>query len=119
MKNKGFTLIEVIVCVCILGLIGLLVVPNILEVVDKKDKEILETRKSIIYAQVNNYMNQHKEEYPIKSGNVYCFQLKTLLNEKIIDISLDKIDDKKYVKVSIDNNEDYIYDIKTDCTDIK
>ena len=55
MKKQGFTLIELMSVIVLLGLIVALVFPNVVDVVQKKQKEISESKLKIIYNGAKNY----------------------------------------------------------------
>ena len=70
--KKGFTLIELISVVIIMGLIMVAVVPTVLNQIKGKEADISETSKQVIYLATNEYVKNDKITYPIKSNNVFC-----------------------------------------------
>lgn len=115
MNKRGFTLIEVLICIILLAALALIVIPNVLEITEKKEEEVLGTRKTIIYSEIKMYMNQNKNNYPLDPGNIYCFKFSDLENKGIIDVSLDSINKEHYVRVALDNNAKYIYSVEKNC----
>ena len=55
MKKQGFTLIELMSVIVLLGLIVALVFPNVVDVVQKKQKEISESKLKIIVLKMINH----------------------------------------------------------------
>ena len=76
MNKKGFTLIELIVVVVIIGAILLFALPNITSTLErnKKDEMINDAKDAIEKAK--NYLLTHKGEYP-ENGEKF-FNLKTI-----------------------------------------
>ena len=113
--KKGFTLIELMSVIIIMGLIMVTVVPTILNQVKEKEADISETSKKVIYLATYEYVKNDKISYPIKSNNVFCVTLEELVNagrlqEPVMDgsnvISLNRV-----VKVTINEFNDLEYSL--------
>lgn len=115
MNNKGFTLVEVLSIVILLSLLMLLVVPNLMEQKDKKEKEISEAEKQVLFTDAGNYVRDNSK-YIIKSGNVFCISVNTLIEEDYISMSADSLKDNM-IKVTVDDNENFFYSIDNKCTE--
>lgn len=89
MKNKGFTLIELLATVVLLGLIFAITFPKILEIVERKNKEIDEATLKLIYNGVDKYMANDLETYPKQVGAAYCISLKVVDEANLIPVSID------------------------------
>ena len=57
--NKAFTLIELLAVITILGLLSLLVVPNITENVGEKQQEIIDVNKKILENAADIYIEKN------------------------------------------------------------
>lgn len=112
MNKKGFTLIELIVVVGIIGVILLFALPNITSTLErnKKDEMINDAKDAIEKAK--NYLLTHKGEYP--ENDKKSFNLKTIDPSGDI-ISTPYGDDycrvDSYVYVSFDGNK-YVYSVE-------
>ena len=63
MKNKrGFTLIEVIMVIAVIGMIMLLIVPNVMTIINKNDVKSCENIKNSIIKSAELYVIDHKYE---------------------------------------------------------
>ena len=122
MKNKGFTLAELLGVIVILGLICLVAFPPILNSIKKSKKNIDEATKQVIYGASNTYVNNHLSQFSMIENTSYCIKLQTLIDSK--DLSSDlknpstnqKINPNLYVKVTFKNNEyNYSMDDKGEC----
>lgn len=120
MNKKGFTLIEVIATILVITIITLLVVPNILNGVNNKRKDISNTAKQMIYDATDMYVNENEATYPAVDDAVYCIKLETLVNsgklsKPIKDLKTDKeIPLNYYVKVTVDQYGQFSYVLVSD-----
>ena len=115
MKNKGFTLIELLAIIALLSLLMLLVVPNVIEQTRKKEKQLKESEKKILYVDAGNYVRNNN--YNIKEGNVFCVSIGTLINEGATSIDAEDFSEK-IIKVSVDTNDNFIYSMVDNCTTV-
>lgn len=89
MRNKGFTLIELLATVVLLGLIFAITFPKILEVVERKNKQIDEATLKLIYNGVDKYMANDLETFPKQVGAAYCISLNDVDKANLIPVSID------------------------------
>jgi len=113
MKQKGFTLIEMIAVVMIIALIALISLPTITnQLVEKKD-DISDTTLKIIYNAAELYMSNRPTEFPKIRGEEYCISLDTLvgsgnLSSPIKDYNTgNEIPLTKYIKIEINGYLEY------------
>ena len=95
MNNKGFTLLEVIMVVAILGIITLILVPNVITLIEKNREKEYENLKNNIILASKIYVSDNMYDLPIdcsKGDNTITIEI-TLddlvksgnLSEAIID----------------------------------
>lgn len=126
MKNKGFTLIELMGVVIILLALVLMVFPSIINIIKKTSGEIDTATKALIIDATKSYIEEKKDSYVLKDGNVYCIQIQTLIDgDYLIDnlktgANLNDFDTNRFVKVSVEDNK-YKYTILDDsnCTEVE
>lgn len=66
MKKQGFTLIELLAVIVLLGLILALVFPNILDQVQKRQKELDDSKLDLIYSGAKKYCIENDQTFPCK-----------------------------------------------------
>lgn len=113
MKIKnGFTLVELLAIISLLGILLLFVYPKIINIQDKKEAEIDSAKKTLINNATIEYMNKNLNNYPQEIGNKYYISLETLDYENLIGIDIDDIMEKyNYVQVTIGLNNNNSYNI--------
>lgn len=104
--KKGFTLIELIAVILLLGLIGLVVFPSVLNQMKTADKNISEATRKIIYSAADDYINYNKEQFKtsIDNNNDIVLELNTLVNEGYLSNNID-LKDYDYVEVDIESGK--------------
>ena len=109
--KKGFTLVELIAVVSLLGLLLMFTYTKVTDISEKKEKELLENKKTLVINGVKEYMENHSELTPFLS-NVYCVKIEDVQDDNLIPIDIDDLLKKyDYVKVTVGskkNNYDFI-----------
>ena len=118
--KKGFTLIELLGVIVILGVLVLILFPNILNQVKKSKKVINSSLESIMIEASKDYYEDNIKDYKQIEGIAYCIDLsdlveKNYLSEKLKDADLNNIDTTKSVKIKYTNNK-YQYEVIDNCT---
>ncbi len=67
MNKKGFTLVELIGVVVILGLIALVAFPALLNQIDSSKKQVSDSQKALIISAAKNYVDENKNDYADKT----------------------------------------------------
>lgn len=91
-NNKGFTIIEVIICLCLIILISGTMTAVVLTKNKNNKKHIQEVIKKIqeaasVYLSINKDNNNSIEQNIYNGGNGYVIPLKTLINEGYVSQS--------------------------------
>ena len=77
--KKGFTLVELIGVVIILGLIALIAFPSILNAIRESENEISDASKEILYSATSQYVSENANSFPKVNGNTFCVPLNSLV----------------------------------------
>lgn len=121
MKKNGFTLVELLAVIILLALLMMLVYPKVIDMAEKKQIEIEESKKELINNAVLDYMSSNLNSYPQTIGEEYCILLETLDKENLIPVDISDIQEKyNYVRVKIGANKVNSYvlikaETETDC----
>ena len=122
MKNKGFTLVEIIAVIVVITILITLIIPNLLNSVNNKRNEISESARKMIYDATDIYVKENKNNFTNITGNK-CVRLDTLVNNgKLVTPVKDLTNDKEiplsyYVKVTLDDYNQYEYELVTECSE--
>ncbi len=122
MKNKGFTLLELIGTVVILAIIMLIALPAILSMLTEGQKTVDDAAKEIVKSAANKYVGEHKSEvkYIRATGtsikNHGEISTETLRDEGYLEKEVyDKYELNNDCVVVTSNNKKYFYEYKEDC----
>ena len=120
MKNKGFTLVELLGILVILAVIGLLVSQNIISRVKENNNKLVNLSKDILVSSARDFVDNNENEFEKNVTKSYClnydFLIKTpYLNEGMMP-QLEAVNKVKkyYVKVTYDG-KNYSYNIVEGC----
>ena len=120
--KKGFTLVELIGVIIILGLIVLIALPPILNAIRGKESEISEASKEIIYSAANLYVSDNSNSFPKTNGNTFCVTLDTLtqgdyLPDVVYDaVSGDEVLLTNMVEVKYEQDR-FSYNLNNECVE--
>ena len=119
MKNKAFTLIELLGTIIILGVLVLVAFPPLLNQIRKTKNEISDATEKLIIDASKDYVQNNENNYETIEGITYCINISTLteqnyLNEKIKDKNLNDIDTTKKIKMIYHNNN-FNYEVTDIC----
>ena len=86
MNNKGFSLVELLVVIAVLGIILLIFTPNIVKMVDKfKDEDKIQILKSNAISAAKEYVVDSVAEGKITVADIECNKIYIEVKEKLID----------------------------------
>lgn len=117
--KKGFTLIEVLAVIVVLGLIMALAVPSVLNQIARDNEKTKAAMDKIINTAVDLYMDDNSDDYPKNVNDIYCIKLEKLVNEGYLsEPILNPVDNTEYslddyVEVSI--GEPIVFGIVSVC----
>ena len=79
MKNKGFTLAEILGVIVIIGLLLVLIAPTIINRLSSNSDDPNETMNQFIYNSTLIYINENVQKYPPGKSSKYCVPIKDLV----------------------------------------
>lgn len=119
MKNKiGFTLMEMIGVIVILGLLAAIIVPSLLNSVSNSKDEISTKNKVIIFSAADIYFEENNSSY---LNSVYYVKLEVLVDEgKLVKPLKDYVTGNEIpldycVKGTVNEYDDLEYELVTSC----
>lgn len=122
--KKGFTLIELLAVVALLGLISVLVAPTVINQLTKNKEKTSGAISQIMNSAVDLYLDSHSSKYSKIEGEVYCVQIKDLINEgflvePVLDpVTNEEYSDEQYIRVDVGNSLDFDYSVTSTCTEL-
>ena len=120
MNNKGFTLVEIISVVAILGLLAIITTPAYDTISNNIKTRNYDSKKSTIKSQTLSYVEKYLKDkiYDGTNSNNYCYTVDYLIQNGIISSDSDKDEyiennvtgekytgDKEYIKIYYDNTK--------------
>ncbi len=110
--KKGFTLVELIAVVTLLGILLVFSYPKITDISEKKNSEISEAKMKLIETAAVDYMDRYADDAEKgilqNIGDINCISLEDLENENLIPVDISDIKKKyNYVKIVIGNKNSY------------
>ena len=97
--KKGFTLVELIAVIVLLGLLLTFSYSRISDISEKKNKEVLENKKSLVINAVKEYIDNNNEIIG-NTGDIYCVSIEDLEDENLVPVDVKDLKKKyNYVKV--------------------
>ena len=113
-RKKGFTMVELLAVIVILGILSIISIAAIQGVISKARIEYYKTQKNNMVMAAQSYLNTNKNLNPKVSGQVVKISLDTLINNKFIDqvVDYNKKDckaEESYVQVNKYKDEIYYY----------
>ena len=117
--KRGFTLVELIGVVIILGLLSLLTFFTILKVLRDTDIKLSENSKTLLFSSVDSYIQENLNSFPKIEENIYCLTLSELkendnLISDIYDVNGNKVELNNYIKITLEDSK-YQYELVSDC----
>ncbi len=114
--KKGFTLVELLATITLIGILVGLTFPKILEQLDKEKNSVSDSKKQLIYSATKSYMDEHENDYPIRENKVYCIPISTIKENTKLKVDFKDIDNSLVVKVTITDTTNYDLVASKKCT---
>ena len=107
--KKGFTLVELLATITILGIIALLLIPTVTGVISSFKSDASEDQKKTIISAAKLWISDNRLKAPTTEGTVFCVQIAELKKGYLDDDLRDpktkqKIPDTAGVRVTMKNN---------------
>lgn len=119
--KKGFTLIEILAVVTIIGLIFILVIPKIATSLKNKKGDVDTTTNNIVLAAAKSYVADNHDKFDKTDNNTYCLPISTLTKKEYLESPVknvtDDVDITNTKSVKITYNKGFKYEVvdKKEC----
>lgn len=116
MNKKGFTLIELVGIIALLGIIFLVTYTEVNKSIDKSNNELYQAQLSNIKASAQDWTADHINELPENDGDSIQVTLSELKQGGYIESNIENPKTKKqlsdtiYVKIT-KKNDNYLYEV--------
>lgn len=120
MKNKGFTLVEMITVIALLAIIGMISIPVVEGVIKRSKDRVYETQLEEIKSGAKKYATEYIENISTVDGaeTIVCLsklkELGYLENTKIVDPRTDSAMDGGVIITYIASSKNYKYEYNED-----
>ena len=105
-NNKAFTLVELVAVVALLGVLLMFTYSKVTDLVERKDKEMLENKKSLVINAAKEYVDNHGDIYSGNVGSKYYISIETLEDENLVPVEVDDLKKKfNYLQLIIGNTK--------------
>lgn len=91
--KKGFTLIEILAVVTIIGLIFILVIPKIATSLKNKKTDVDTTTNNIVLAAAKSYVADNHDKFDKVDFNTYCLPISTLTKKEYLESPVKNVTD--------------------------
>ena len=115
-KKKGFTLVELLGTIILMGLITTLIVTPIISQINKMSGKVDKATLDLLYSTTELYMNRHNNTYKKVNGNKYYVTVSELMNAGLLEkdfleaYSSEALSLDTQIKVEVNKNT-YDYEI--------
>ena len=114
-KKSGFTLIEILAVVTIIGLIFILVIPKITTSLKNKKGDVDRTTENLVLSATKLYVSEHSSKFEKTDGNISCMPLHQLVRKGYLDGPVKNVTDDSDItngkSVRITYNKGFKYEL--------
>lgn len=118
MNKKGFTLVELLAVIVLLGLVALIAAPAITGIIKKSKDSLSDSQKTSIELSAKNWATDNMLKLPKNDGQCICVSLRTLQAGGYADLEVKdpKTGDPMDVIVTITRDEKMLlYEVDSNC----
>ena len=118
MNKKGFTLVELLAVIVLLGLVALIAAPAITGIIKKSKDSLSDSQKTSIELSAKNWATDNMLKLPKHDGQCICVSLRTLQAGGYADLEVKdpKTGDPMDVIVTITRDEKMLlYEVDSNC----
>lgn len=117
MRQKGFTLAEILGVIVIIGLLLVLIVPMVIDRISSSGEDVSDTENELIFNAAEQYIKEHPNEYPSGKSGRYCIPIQTLIDdgklaEPVVDVTTGEDISDKSVMITIYSSGNTDYELK-------
>lgn len=99
--KKGFTLVEMLAVVVILGLVLVIAIPQIQNEVANKKTAVHNTTLRMIYDAAEIYVTSDNYNFKKEAGNNYCIHLQDLVDRELLEDPITNFTDGSKLDLSL------------------
>lgn len=119
-NKNGFTMIELLAVITLLGIVMVVAIPNVSRLIEKSKESKMESNKNTLLIATKSYLQANKDQYPKSIGEVKKIEANVLkssgfLKEDITDGNKKSCMADSYVNVQKKSNGKYSYDVFLIC----
>ncbi len=115
MKKTGFTLVELLGVIVILGILVILVSPPIINNIRNANTAIDKSNITLLYSEADTYIKDNLNDYNLSSGNNICISIEELINEGIINEEIivgENVNSSLNLIFTVDSNRRLDYELE-------
>lgn len=100
-KKKGFTLVELLAVIVILGLLMTFAIPSVSRLISRSKNENIDSHRKTLIMAAESYLQNNKEELPKDIGEDKLIKAKTLKDQNYLKKDIYNADKKSCMKDSV------------------
>ena len=116
MNRKGFTLIEMLVVIVLMGVIMTLAIPSVMRIMETKSSQEMDTHLKLLEQAANMYKSRYRGEFTNNpDANCFILDYQMLIEEELIEEQ--DINCTGYITFTKNAKKNYIKDYYLNCND--
>ncbi len=109
MQKKGFTLIELMIVIAIIGILAAVAIPKFADMVAKSKEGATKASLGAIRGALTVYYGENEGKYPVVNGQTDTPTATTVLDSALVPKYIAKIDEAKLPKSGCTDNRSTVY----------